>query len=442
MYMIRHRGTPPGSMGLPLGLGETISYMFGGVAPFVRARVQKHGPIFKTHVLFSPTVFVTGEEDVKWFYKEMREVGWPETWNRLMGKTLTTVNGAQHKFQRTLVGRAFTNEALGEYLPNIEQFTEEHLQKCVELSEAGAFDPATEIKRYTYNVVERVAVGERGIIASESMGWFATWLKGFEALTSLNLPFTAFGQAMRARRRLQADYQRILTEKRHAQQENAVGKVLGKDILSNVLHAESEGKRLTDQEILDFLIVLMFAGHDTTLATIQSMMFFLGKRPELRSELEAEVAGLWDGRSPLTYEMCTSSAPKCRQFIEETLRVLPPITALFRTCPRDLVHRGHRIPKGWKVGIAIVHNHFDGEVPGLDAATLDPTIQHDSLPAHRNTPFGLGARLCIGYRLAKLEMTVWLMHFLARYELRLHDSSLSVFPFYHAKVKVSMSSKS
>eukprot|EP00931_Biecheleriopsis_adriatica_P045954 TRINITY_DN26350_c0_g2_i1.p1 TRINITY_DN26350_c0_g2~~TRINITY_DN26350_c0_g2_i1.p1 ORF type:complete len:472 (+),score=70.86 TRINITY_DN26350_c0_g2_i1:82-1497(+) len=438
VQLIRQRGTPPGQMGLPFGLGETISYMLG-VGDFVQKRVKKYGGIFKTHVLFSPTIFVTGEENVKWFFKSQKEVGWPETWNQLMGKTLTTVNGDQHKFQRMLVGRAFTDEALSSYLPSIEQFTEEHLQKLVAKSAAGAFNPAEEIKRYTYSVAERVALG-KDMEAGGAMNWFTTWLKGFEALTSLNMPFTCFGQAMHSRKALLTEYKRILDKRRRMQQDGATA-AASTDILSNVFQAEESGKGLTDQEILDFLIVVMFAGHDTTLAMIQDMLFLLGQKPELRAELEAEVSSLWDGESPLTYDMCTDSTPKCRHFIEETLRAFPPVTALFRRIPEDITYKGYKFPKGWKVAVSVQYEHFAAENQRFHGEAFDFGTMHESLPINKNLTFSHGLRLCIGYKLAKLELRVWLMHFLANYKLKVHESSISKFPFNHATVKISMASK-
>jgi len=323
-------------------------------------------------------------------------------------------------------------------LPSIEQFTEEHLQKLVAKSAGGDFNPAEEIKRYTYAVAERVAVG-KDIKSDRAVDWFATWLKGFEALISLNMPFTSFGRAMHARKQLLAEYKRVLDEKRCVRQEGAAGGA-STDILSNVLQAEEAGARLTDQEILDFLIVVMFAGHDTTLAMIQTMMFFLGQKSELRAELEAEVASLWDGKSPLTYAMCTSSAPKCRHFLEESLRSFPPVNALFRQIPEDIIYKGYRFPKGWKVAISLEHEHFEGP-EGFNGKAFDFAVKHESLPVHKNLTFSHGLRLCIGYKLAKLEMSVWLMHFLANYKLKLHDSSISKFPFNHATVKISVSPK-
>lgn len=195
-------------MGLPLGLRETVSCM-SGFGAFVQTRVAKYGEIFKTHLLFSPTIFVTGEENVKWFFKTQKDVGAPEPWKKLLGNRFITVNGQQHKFQRTWVGRAFTDEALSSYLPNIEQLTGEHLQRCVELSGAGPFNPRDEIEMYTFAVAERISLG-KDMKADNALDRFATWKHGFEGLTSWNSPFTAFGRAMRARRSLLKEYKDVL----------------------------------------------------------------------------------------------------------------------------------------------------------------------------------------------------------------------------------------
>eukprot|EP00933_Yihiella_yeosuensis_P077083 TRINITY_DN871_c0_g1_i1.p1 TRINITY_DN871_c0_g1~~TRINITY_DN871_c0_g1_i1.p1 ORF type:complete len:508 (+),score=81.47 TRINITY_DN871_c0_g1_i1:59-1582(+) len=430
----KRRGTPPGSMGLPLGLGETISFTLGA-GEFVRNRVKKHGEIFSTHIFFAPTIFVTGHENVKWFYKELKQIGWPEPWNDLMGKTLTTMNGQMHKTQRTLVGRAFTDQALAGYLPNIERYTEDHLQKLIEISAScpDGFDPRKEIKRYTYSVAECVGLGP-GVHSTGALDHFMQYLKGFEALVYLNLPFTYFGQAMRTRKALLDIFKKTLDEKRRVRQADPAA--ASSDILSNVLQAEEGGKKMTDQEILDFLIVIMFAAHDTTLATIQTLLFYLAEKPGLKAELKAEIDSLWDGTSPLSYDLCTENAPKCRHFIDEALRVMPPVPGVYREIPRDMFYKGYRFPKGWKVSI-----NFENEqqLENFDGSSFDMNSDHDKLPTKRDLTFSQGPRMCIGYKLAKLEVFVWLAHFVKNYDHKLHSHCHKKYPFNYKSVKISVS---
>jgi len=431
----RQRGTPPGAMGLPLGLGETIIYA-AGPAEFIKRRVQRYGGIFKTHLLFEPFIILTGEEAVKWFFRTFKEVGWPSTWNQLMGRTLTTVNGEVHRFQRSMISQAFTDTALASYLPQIEQFTDEHLRRCAQMSAAGPFDPCREIKDYTYAVAQNVALGD--VQASDAPALFATWLDAFGGLIPFNQPWTAFGKAMRARAQLLGHF-RVKVEEKRRQRESGGDATSASDVLSNVLNAEENGTKLTDEEILDFLLVLLFAGHDTTLATIQNMLAVLGRKPELASELAAEVAGAWDGKSSLSYEFCTTSAPKCRRFIQETLRAIPPVALIMRVIPEDMEYRGYRLPAGWRVGVSMAYEQHD-EAAGFNGEGFDMG-RIDSVSASANFPFGQGARRCIGYKLAELELCVWLVHFLSKYDLTVKEKGFNRFPFHSAKVEVTFRAK-
>merc|ERR1719335_1856680 len=119
----------------------------------------------------------------------------------------------------------------------------------------------------------------------------------------------------------------------------------------------------------------MFAGHDTTKASIQSVLHFLGENPSLRTELEAEVAMAWDGSKPITWEMAQQcQAGKCGRFINEVLRVLPPVSGAFRVATDEMEVAGYRIPKGWKVSTTLPHLHEQAR-----PLVIDLSIDHNTL---------------------------------------------------------------
>lgn len=421
------RRTPPGSLGLPV-LGESGEYVAHPVK-FVQDRKRRYGPIFKSDILFSKTVFFASEEHAKLMLK-VPSIGWPQHFMDLLGWTaMAAINGPRHKFQRAVGNAAFTDAALASYVPEIEALTRKHLELWAAKSSKGPYDPHEDVKLYTFEIAEKILMGTSSGNGLESMlATFNTWLGGFEALVPFNLPFTSFGKAMRARSVLLKEYQRIIDEKR------ATNNLDGNDMLSLVMKEGKRGEPMTDEELRDFSISIMFAGHDTTKSTIQTMLHYIQAKPTIRDELEKEVSAVWDGKSPLTWQQTqTCQAGKCGRFCAEILRVIPPVSNLFRLVTEDMEVGGYIIPKGWKVTASIPDLH--------NAPDLDMSVDHSSLKQLENCPFGVGNRMCIGYKFAKLELIIWLMCTLRNYDVCVKESKELLFPFRYMNVQVAFSHK-
>jgi len=403
----------------------------GDPSRFAEARKQRFGPIFKTHMLFAPTVHLSGEY-AKLIAKES-SVGWPSHWVQLLGRTsISVISGQRHKFQRQISGAAFTDKALASFLPVLENISREHLKIWVAKSQHGSFNPQEEIRHYTFDVAERILLGTNtGDRKGKTMALFSHCFAGLEAWVPFNLPFTTLGKAMKARAELMNVYQHVIDEKR------AAADFGQQDMLSLVMNEAKRGSPMTDEELRDFCLVVQFAGHDTTKATLQSMIHFLKSEAGVWTELEAEVARVWDGTAQLTWEQTQACQNgKCGRFIAEVLRVTPPVLNLYRETREDITIKDYRIPKGWKITAHIQDLHSASGLPNFDLS-----VDHGALKQLENCPFGLGSRMCIGYKFAKLELLVLLMCILRHHVVHLEASERVVFPFTHMSIKASFGSK-
>lgn len=235
---------------------------------------------------------------------------------------------------------------------------------------------------------------------------------------------------MKAREELLAQYQVILDEKRKTMSADQ------KDMLALVMNAkDDEGQPMSDETLKDFCLLMMFAGHDTTKGAINSMMHLLSLDPQVKKELTEEVEKLWDGSSPITWEMIEALLNgKCGRFLGEQLRIMPVVTGVYRMLVEDLEVAGYTIPKGWKIMVSPAAVHTDLYD---DKQTLDLTIDHSKLKDYEYMPFGGGARKCIGYAFARLELLVWMMALFRNYtfELDTAQTTLKTLPFITASVK-------
>jgi len=177
------------------------------------------------------------------------------------------------------------------------------------------------------------------------------------------------------------------------------------------------GRRLSDSEIRDQLIVFLLAGHDTTATTLTYALWQLGRHREVQQRAAAEVAAL--GERELTADD-VAALPFVGAVLQEALRLCPPAATAGREAGRDVPVDGYRIPAGTLLIYGICAVQRD---PALweRAEEFDP--QRFLGPGARARdrwqyiPFGAGPRSCIGDHFAMLEATLALATIVRRVEL-------------------------
>ncbi|MDD7813749.1 cytochrome P450 [Mycobacterium sp. CSUR Q5927] len=165
------------------------------------------------------------------------------------------------------------------------------------------------------------------------------------------------------------------------------------------------GRRLSDREICDELIVFMLAGHDTTATTLAYALWALGNHPDIQRRVAEEVAQLGAELSPDD----VARLPYTVQVLHEALRLCPPGALNGRTAVRDIAVDGYRVPAGSLVGVGVYALHRD---PALweRPDEFDPDRFSSENSAGRDRwqylPFGGGPRKCVGDHFAMLEATL------------------------------------
>jgi cytochrome P450 len=178
------------------------------------------------------------------------------------------------------------------------------------------------------------------------------------------------------------DYFRALIAKRRIEP--------GEDVLSALLQADTHGRKLDDEEVLDIVYLLFVAGLETTAGTIRVALWYLAQHPEVLKELATD----------------SSLIPSAT---EEFLRALSPVQAMARTLKIDTTIGGVDMQAGDRVVLA------------FGAANRDPEVfecPHDIQLDRSSNPhisFGIGAHRCLGSNLARREVNVALEEFLSRH---------------------------
>jgi cytochrome P450 len=155
------------------------------------------------------------------------------------------------------------------------------------------------------------------------------------------------------------------------------------DFLSELCHAELGHKRkLDNQEIFYLLLQILVAGHETTASLISSAMLLMLKHPEHMVAVRAEPRLI-------------------PNFIEESLRLEPPIKAFFRVAKCDTELSGMKIPAGSRLAVLFASANRD-ETHFPDPERLDLYRQN----AGEHFAFGAGIHYCLGASLARTEARI------------------------------------
>ncbi|GLJ45193.1 hypothetical protein SUGI_0951260 [Cryptomeria japonica] len=170
-------------------------------------------------------------------------------------------------------------------------------------------------------------------------------------LVPVDLPGTRYHKARVARDALREQLTQIIEERRIALRNGRAS--AEQDLLSFFLcnRSAEEERGLTDDEIKVNIIVLLYAGHDTSSSTLTSLFKFLAENPhcydrvlqeqlEIASSKEEGEFLEWKDLQRMKYTW---------KVVQETLRLLPSVPGAFRKTIKDFIYSGFTIPKGWKV---------------------------------------------------------------------------------------------
>jgi cytochrome P450 len=153
----------------------------------------------------------------------------------------------------------------------------------------------------------------------------------------------------------------------------------GDDLLSGLVLAEAEGDKLSENELLSMIFLLIVAGHETTVNLIGNGMLALFENPEQRARLQEDPNLL-------------------KTAIEEMLRYYGPVEmSLTRWVRQDTELGGQRLRRGEQIMALLASANHDGE------QFPNPEVFDISREPNRHAAFGTGIHSCLGATLARLE---------------------------------------
>ncbi|KAK3248711.1 hypothetical protein CYMTET_41831, partial [Cymbomonas tetramitiformis] len=201
---------------------------------------------------------------------------------------------------------------------------------------------------------------------------------------------------------------------------------------------DEEGNPMNIEEIKVQMILLLFAGHETTASMLTSSLLVLAQRRDMLQVLRREQAdAIKSYGSEITLE-ALSCTPHLDNFLKEVERMYPPILGAFRHVVEDVDVYGYQVKKGSRIMRSILSSHRD---PALfkEPNQFDPARFAEPRSEHLKHSFALqgyggGPRKCLGAAFAVTEMKVCLAVWLRSYQWRLkpgQDLTMLTAPTLH-----------
>ena len=289
-------------------------------------------------------------------------------------------NSPMHRWLRNIVAGQFVGTRLRDFLPMVEQICDEVIATFREQGEVEL------VSRFSSQVPIRVISNMLGLPREDEdtfVGWYQALIAG------LGFGGEHLARGIQARNEMWAYLDPLI---------DARSKNPGEDLLSRIVSAELEGRRMSADEVKGFVALLLAAGGDTTDKAIANMWFhMMYTRPDQYADVQANPA-LWDN------------------VFTEMMRYDPVVHAQFRHTTREVELHDKVIPERAGVILYLGGGNRDERVfRDPDVFDIHREDLHmgrenrsgrykDGKPGHLG--FGIGQHFCMGYAMARQESMI------------------------------------
>jgi cytochrome P450 len=334
---------------------------------------------------------------------------WMAIMGRIFPNGLLLRDGAEHKHQRKLMHEAFKRSALRAYAERMNPMIATGIARWGEGD--GRRLAFQSYKELTLDIAASIFIGEElGPKTRLMNGVFEAMVAASMSMVRLPIPGLEFQRGRAGRDFLVRYFRDLLPGKR------ADG---GGDMFARLSRAQNEaGERLADQDVIDHMIFVMMAAHDTTTSTLTSMTYELARHPEWQERVRAEAIAA--GSEALGFDD-VDGATALGWVMKETLRRYPPLPVIPRFAEADFEFEGMRVPSGALVVVSPIHTHHMPEwFPDpyrFDPERFAPGRAEHEQHTHCWIPFGGGPHHCIGLRFAETQVKAVMHQLLRRYRI-------------------------
>ncbi|MFT7686434.1 MAG: cytochrome P450 [Candidatus Azotimanducaceae bacterium] len=341
-----------------------------------------------------------------------------KAWDMIIGRIfpngLMLRDGDDHRYHRRLMQAGFKSRAMQGYLKKMAPEVHNAVSQWSTEGD-GIMLAFPKFKQMTLDLAASIFLGmDLGEDARKINEAFETTVAASMPKIPLAIPGTLLWRGIKARQTMCEFFLPLIEDKRLGD---------GQDLFSLLCQAKDEkGHGYTDQEIVDHMIFLMMAAHDTTTSTLTSITYALAKFPEWQDRLVAEMDSL-DVDNLTTNDL--SKLIETDWVIKEALRMYPPLSTLPKFSNTAFEYEGQLVPAGAMVITYPIHTHYMTEYwdnPKMfDPARFSPERAEQKRHDYSWVPFSGGAHMCIGLHFANMQIKLVLLEMLKNFRWQVAD---------------------
>ncbi|HYK86975.1 MAG TPA: cytochrome P450 [Ktedonobacteraceae bacterium] len=415
---------PPGPVGLPL-LGSVIPWMHNQPR-FLLETYRQYGDVVRFRFLGFRGAILHGAEANRYILIDAVDnflVG-PvidrahARW--IVGRGVLFIDEPEHRQQRRLIMPSMHRRRIEAYQQVMREVTTQILDRW---QSGDTINVADEMDDLALIIEGRTLFSLDFSKTAHELGQAVTvvtqTMNDAFRIALAQLPFDVPGIGYgRSVRRAIARIKTVLEEiiARHEREESDAG-----DIVSMLVSArDEEGNRLSATQIMDHLLTLFVAGHETLANALTWACYLLSQHPHVAAKLLAELQTQLDGCVPMPADL--ERLPYLEQVVKEVLRLYPPAASLSRIARKPFTWKGYTFHAG---DIIMYSPYVSHHMPDQFA---DPEVfrpeRFESLNGEKHAPgayipFGAGPRTCLGAAFAMMELKTVIAMLVQRFRLDL-----------------------
>jgi cytochrome P450 len=405
-----------GERGLP-GVGKSLEFIRDGEQGALRM-ARKYGPIYWGRLFGANIVSAVGPDAVQEILQNKDKAYSQDGWVYFIGpfftRGLMLLDGQEHLLHRRIMQEAFTRPRLVSYQGQVQDIIDRAVPAWP-TDEPMPMYPA--VKRLSLDVATEIFMGAEPSDETHALTQaFIDTVRAGTGFVRRPVPFlkTRWNKGLAGRRLLDAYFRQLIPAKRASDDT---------DLFAALCHVETDdGHKFSDDDVINHMIFLMMAAHDTSTITATTMAYYLAKHPEWQDKARAESLALNTDR-PTIDEL--ESLTTLDLVFKEALRLVAPVPILARRTTEDTELVGHFIPKGTILGVAPGITHRLGD-HWVNVDEFDPFRHSEPRNEHKAhrfgyVPFGGGAHKCIGMAFGTNEVKAILHTMLTTYTFEVPD---------------------
>lgn len=395
----------PGDPGPPV-VGHSLRFLRDQLA-WSRSRYERYGPVSWSRAFGDTIVSAIGPEANQRVLINRDGAFSQESWHHFIGRFfprgLMLLDGDEHLQHRRIMQHAFMRARLRGYVRQMGPAITAGIDAW---EPAEAFLVYPSVKQLTLDLSATVFMGvPLDDNADRINRAFIDTVRAGTSVVRVPLPGGRWSRGLRGRRLLDGAIRALVPDRRNGD---------GDDLFTALCHATADdGSAFSDDDIVNHMIFLLMAAHDTTTITLSVMAYELARHPGWQDLARAQSRALATDHPDLE---ALEDLTTLDLVMRESMRLVPPVPSLPRRTTRDTEVLGHFVPAGTTVTVNPTLTHRLPEIWD-DPDVFDPerftADRVADVPAGAYVPFGGGVHRCIGLHFGRLQI-LSVMHQLLR----------------------------